>query len=274
MHLGRGLALVAAATMASIGCAGEEAGETKEESMAPDIQTREIEYQYGETPLQGFIAWDAAKPGKRPGVLVVHEWWGHNQHARNQARRLAEAGYVGFALDMYGKGKLAKHPEDAQAMATEATEDPSVAMGRFNAALEQLKQDPHVDPERIAAIGYCFGGGIVLSMARAGADLDAVASFHGAMPTSPPVDSGTVKARVLVLAGAADPLVPPERVTAFADEMKAAGARIDVISYPGAQHSFTNPEADERGIDGLAYNAEADRQSWAALLEMLDEVFH
>lgn len=275
MHLRRGLALIGAAvTIASVGCAREEAGESKEASARPNIQTREIEYRYGETPLKGFIAWDDASPGKRPGVLVVHEWWGLNQHARNQARRLAEAGYVGFALDMYGEGKIATHPEDAQAMVAEATKDPSVAMGRFNAALEQLKQDPHVDPEQIAAIGYCFGGAVALTMARAGADLDAVATFHGAMPTSPPVDSGTVKARLLVLAGAADPLVPPERVTAFADEMKAAGARIEVISYPGAQHSFTNPEADERGIDGLAYNAEADRRSWAALLEMLDEVFH
>lgn len=274
MHLRRAGILAAALTVASVGCAGEEAGESRETSMAPDIQTREIEYRYGDTSLQGFIAWDDAVQGKRPGVLVVHEWWGHNEHARNQARRLAEAGYVGFALDMYGEGKLATHPEDAQAMVAEATQDPSVAMGRFNAAVQQLKQDPHVDPERIAAIGYCFGGSVVLTMARAGADLDAVASFHGAMPTSAPVDSGTVRARMLVLAGAADPLVPPEQVAAFADEMREAGARIEVISYPGAQHSFTNPEADARGIDGLAYNAEADRQSWAALLEMLEEVFH
>lgn len=274
MHLRRGLALVTAAfALVSIGCAAEEAEESRDTSMAPDIQTREIEYRFGDTALQGFIAWDDAIQGKRPGVLVVHEWWGHNQHARNQARRLAEAGYVGFALDMYGKGKLATHPEDAQAMATEATQDPSVAMGRFNAALERLKQDPHVDPQQIAAIGYCFGGAVVLTMARAGADLDAVASFHGAMPTSPPVDSGTVKARLLVLAGAADPLVPPEQVATFEDEMEAAGARIEVISYPGAMHSFTNPEADARGMDGLAYDAEADRRSWAALLQMLDEVF-
>lgn len=242
--------------------------------MEPDIQTREIEYRYGENSLQGFIAWDDSSPEKRPGVLVVHEWWGHNEHARVQARRLAEAGYVGFALDMYGKGKLATHPEDAQAMAIEATQDFSVAKGRFNAALEQLKQDPHVDTERIAAIGYCFGGAIALTMARDGADLDAVVSFHGGMPTPQPVDSGTVRARLLVLAGAADPLVPPERVTAFEDDMKAAGARIEVISYQGAMHSFTNPQADERGIDGLAYNAEAHQQSWEAMLEMFDEVFH
>jgi len=124
-----------------------------------DIKTREIEYRVGETVLQGFIAWDDAAPGKRPGVLVVHEWWGHNQHARNQARRLAEAGYVGFALDMYGKGKTTTHPQDAQAFATEATKDPAVEAARFNAAMAELKRDPHVDSTRLAAIGYCFGGG-------------------------------------------------------------------------------------------------------------------
>ncbi|UCF21123.1 MAG: dienelactone hydrolase family protein [Gemmatimonadota bacterium] len=256
----------------SLGCSREEAGEAQQAAEA-QVQTREIDYQYGDEPLQGFIAWDAAMAEKRPGVLVVHEWWGHNQHARNQARRLAEAGYVGFALDMYGKGKLATHPEDAQAMAMEATRDPAVTAGRFNAALERLKQDPHVDPERIAAIGYCFGGAVVLTFARAGADLDAVASVHGGMPEPAAVDSGAVKARILVLTGGADPLVPPERVAAFADEMRAAGVDIEVISYPGVRHSFTNPEAGQLGIDALAYDAEADRRSWAAILEMLEEVF-
>ncbi len=274
MHRRRELAWVSAVlTLLAVGCAREEAGESGAARMTADIQTRELEYQQGETPLQGFIAWDAAVPGKRPGVLVVHEWWGHNPHARNQARRLAEAGYVGFALDMYGEGKLATHPEEAQAFAMEATQDPSVAMARFNAALDQLKSDPHVDPERIAAIGYCFGGAVVLTMARAGVDLDAVASFHGAMPTSPPVDSGVVKARVLVLTGAADALVPAEQVAVFRDEMEAAGARIEVISYPGAKHSFTNPDADAMGMEALAYDAEADQQSWAAMLAMFDEVF-
>src|SRR6058998_2454570 len=150
------------------------------------IQTKEVEYRQGGTVLKGFIAWDDAAAGKRPGVLVVHEWWGLNNHARNQARRLAEAGYVGFALDMYGAGKVTTHPQEAQAFATEATKDPAMVAARFNAALEELKRDPHVDPARIAAIGYCFGGGVVLGMARSGADLAAVVTFHGSLETRSP----------------------------------------------------------------------------------------
>jgi len=233
------------------------------------VKTREIEYRQGDTVLQGFLAWDDAAPGKRPGVLVVHEWWGHNEHARNQARRLAEAGYVGFALDMYGKGKVTTHP---QAFASEATKDPAVVVARFNAALEQLKRDPHVDTTRIAAIGYCFGGAVVLDMARAGAPLAAVVTFHGALATKAPAQPGKVKARILVLAGGADPFVPPEQIEAFKREMQAAGARFEVIVYPGAKHGFTNPTASQYGMEQLAYNAEADRQSWAAMLKLFKEV--
>ena len=252
---------VLALALASAACSGTR------------VETREVQYTQGETPLKGFVAWNAAARGKRPGVLVVHEWWGHNEHARRAARRLAEAGYVGFALDMYGDGKLATHPDSAAAFMTEAVKDPAVLAARFNSALEQLKQDPYVDPDRIAAIGYCFGGAVVLSVARAGADLDAVVSFHGALAASGPVDSGSVRARVLVLTGAADPMIPAEQVAAFSDEMKAAGARLEVVSYPGAKHSFTNPDADKVGMEALAYDAEADRQSWAAMLRLLGEVF-
>src|SRR5436853_5737769 len=178
------------------------------------VKTRELEYRQGETVLQGFVAWDDAARGRRPGVLVVHEWWGHNEHARNQARRLAEAGYVGFALDMYGKGKVTSHPQEAQAFVSEATKDPAVLAARFNAALEQLKRDPHVDTGRIAAIGYCSGGAVARGRARAGADLAAVVTFHGALATTSPAPPGKVKARILAFAGCADPLVPPEQVDA------------------------------------------------------------
>src|SRR6266536_741793 len=194
-------------------------------SLAPrnvKVKTREIEYRQDGTVLQGFVAWDDAARGRRPGVLVVHEWWGHNEHARNQARRLAEAGYVGFALDMYGNGKGTTHPQEAQAFVAEVTKDPAVGAARFNAALAQLKQDPHVDTTRIAAIGYCFGGAVVLGMARGGTDLDAVVTFHGALATQTPAQPGAVKARILVLTGAADPFVPPEQVEAFKKEMQAA----------------------------------------------------
>src|SRR5881396_2010023 len=211
------------------------------------VKTRAIEYRQDGTVLQGFIAWDDAARGKRPGVLVVHEWWGHNEHARNQARRLAEAGYVGFALDMYGKGKVTTHPQDAQAFASEATKDPAVVVARFNAALEQLKRDPHVDTTRIAAIGYCFGGAVVLDMARAGAPMAAVVTFHGALATKTPAQPGKIKARVLVLTGGADPFVPPEQIEAFKREMQAAGARFEVVVYPGAKHGCTNATASQYG---------------------------
>jgi len=238
------------------------------------VRTRDVEYRQGDTVLQGFFAWDDAAKGRRPGVLVVHEWWGHNEHARDQAKRLAQTGYVGFALDMYGKGKVATHPKDAEAFMTEATKDPAVLTARFDAALEQLKRDPHVDPDQIAAIGYCFGGGVVLGMARSGADLDAVVTFHGHLATKTPAGKGTIKARILVLTGADDPMIPPRQVEAFKSEMTAAGAKFEVISYPGAKHSFTNPRADKTGMDGLAYNADADAKSWAAMLDLFHQVFH
>ncbi len=237
------------------------------------VETREVRYTQGQTPLKGFVAWNAAARGKRPGVLVVHEWWGHNEHARRAARRLAEAGYVGFALDMYGDGKVTTHPDTAGAWMSQASQDPAALAARFNAALEQLTQGPNVDPDRIAAIGYCFGGAVVLRMARSGADLDAAVTFHAALDTTRAVAPGAVRARVLIMTGAADPFVPPDVLTAFSDQLKAAGARFEVVSYPGARHGFTNPDADKVGLPALAYDAEADRQSWAAMLRLLGEVF-
>lgn len=237
------------------------------------VKSKQITYKQGDTELQGFIAWDDARKDKRPGVLVVHEWWGHNQHARNAALKLARAGYVGFALDMFGKGKLAKHPADAQAFVAEATKDAEVTAARFNAALAELKADEHVDPARIAALGYCFGGHVALDMARAGADLDAVVTFHGSLGTETPAQPGAVKPRILVLTGDADPMIPPSQVTAFEEEMTAAGATFRVVSLPGAQHAFTNPDADKAGVPGLAYSAKADRKSWKEAMALLREVF-
>jgi dienelactone hydrolase len=238
-----------------------------------EVQTKQIEYKQGDTVLQGFLAWNDEAKGKRPGVLVVHEWWGHNEHARHQAKRLAEAGYVGFALDMFGKGKVTTHPKEAQAFMAEAKKEPAVLRARFQAALEQLKQDPHVAAGQIAAIGYCFGGSVALDEARSGADLDAVVTFHGALATDHPAQQGKVKPRILVLTGAADPFVPAEEVAAFTREMKTAGANVQVISYPGAKHGFTNPDAGKAGLDALAYNAEADQKSWAAMLAFFKDVF-
>ena len=231
------------------------------------VKSKVVEYEANGVALQGYLAWDDAAKGKRPGVIVVHEWWGHNAHARRAADKLASAGYVAFALDMFGKGKVTTHPDSAQAFVAEAMSDAEAAPMRFHAALAQLKADPHVDASRIGAIGYCFGGAVVLGMARAGEDLKAVGTFHGALATQHPAEAGKVKAKLLVQTGAADPMVTADAVAAFEKEMKAAGANYRVITYPGAKHSFTNPNADKSGVPGLAYDASADQKSWAELLK-------
>jgi dienelactone hydrolase len=271
------LALASAAlAVVSFGCAGEQARESEEMSMAPDIQTREIEYRYGDTSLQGFIAWDDAVEGKRPGVLVVHEWWGHNDYARRRARELAELGYTALAVDMYGEGKVAEHPDDAGQFATEVMQNLPAARARFDAAHELLDAHPTTDPDQTAAIGYCFGGGVVLAMGRAGADLDAVVSFHGSLPGEAIEDPDAVKAKFLVLHGAADPFVTPEQVDAFRKSMDDAGVDYRFVAYEGAMHSFTSPEADanaEKFDLPLAYDAAADEQSWQAMQDFFAEVF-
>jgi dienelactone hydrolase len=238
------------------------------------IQTREIELKQGNTILKGFVAWDDALTERRPGVLVVHEWWGHNEHARAQARRLAEAGYVGFALDLYGGGKVAAHPADAEAFMKEAQKEPGAIAARFEAALAALKADPHVDSTRIAAVGYCFGGGVVLDMARQGhPDLDAVVSLHGVLAAETRANKGAIHARVLVLHGAADPMVPLDQVEALRKELDAAGATYAIVTYPGAKHAFTNPKADTHNMEALGYSADADKRSWAAVLTLLKEMW-
>lgn len=242
-------------------------------SARAEVKTREIEYKQGDTPLKGFLAYDDAVKGKRPGVLVIHEWWGMNEHARNQAVRLAKAGYVGFALDMYGKGKIATHPKDAMAFVQEATKDPKVLAERFQVALDLLKHQPQVDASKIAAIGYCFGGGVALGMARLGADLTAVATFHGHLsPDNGPIaQKGKVKAKILVQTGGADTMVPRAQVDAFKKEMADAGVDAKVIVYPNAKHSFTNPDASKAGMAELAYDADADKKSWAELLKFFKQ---
>lgn len=232
------------------------------------LRTKEVDYKQGATPLRGFLAWDDAAKGKRPGVLLVHEWWGLNDYARSQARRLAAAGYVAFALDMFGRGKMTTHPDEAKAFVAEATKDPAAMAARFDAGMQQLKQDPHVDATRVGAIGYCFGGAMVLAAARRGAGLDAVVSFHGAIPPGAPVEKGAVNAKVLILTGGADPMVPASDVTRFESELKAAGANVRVVTYPGVKHSFTNPNADKSGVEGLQYNAQAARESWDEMLKL------
>jgi dienelactone hydrolase len=241
-----------------------------------EVIGKEVDYRAGDTVLKGYLAYDDGIEGRRPGVLVVHEWWGHNAYARKRARMLAELGYTALAVDMYGEGKQARHPDEAGKFAGEVRKHMDIGEARFMAAMKLLQSQPTVDPDRIAAIGYCFGGGIVLEMARRGVDLDAVVSFHGSLGTDSPARKGAVKVPVLVLTGADDPFVPPEQVEQFRAEMDAAGVDYEIISYPGVKHSFTNPEADTYGKQfglPLEYNAGADRQSWATMQEFLDEIF-
>ena len=218
---------------------------------AAEVQTREIEYKEGEAVLQGLMAWDDASKGLRPGVLVVHEWWGHNEHARYQAKRLAEAGYVGFALDMYGKGKVTTHPKDAQGFMAEVKKDPAVIPARFHAALELLKQDPHVSADHIAAIGYCFGGSVVLGEARSGADLDAVVSFHGALAIRH-VDAGSCNGCELEITGLTSPVYDSER---FGVHFVASPRHADVLLVTPV---YGSREAPIEGITGALVADAAD----------------
>jgi len=237
-----------------------------------EVIGQEVSYQRGDTVMKGYVAHDDAIKGKRPGVIVVHEWWGHNDYARQRADMLARLGYIALAVDMYGDGKIANHPEDAGKFAGAVKKDMNVAKERFQAALNLLNAQSSADSSKTAAIGYCFGGGLVLEMARMGVDLDAVVSFHGSLGTASPAQSG-IKPRILVFNGAADPFVKPEQVAAFKKEMDAADANYEFIEYPGVKHSFTNPDADKFGQKfnlPLQYDAAADKASWQAMLEMFE----
>jgi dienelactone hydrolase len=244
--------------------------------MEPAVHAEAVDYTAGDVTLKGYLAYDENKEGPRPGVLVVHEWWGHTEYARRRARMLAELGYTALAVDMYGDGKTANHPDDAGAFANAVMSNMDVGQQRFEAALAVLKNHPTTDPEQVAAIGYCFGGAVVLHMARRGLDLDGVVSFHGALNTQAPAQPGMVNAPILVLHGADDQFVPQEVVDQFRQEMDAAGATYEFIAYPGAMHSFTNPEADslaEAFQMPVSYNAAADAQSWEAMQNFFEMIF-
>ena len=238
----------------------------------PDIRTRSVEYRIGDTVFEGYMAWDASRAGVRPGVLVVHEWYGLNDYARMRARQLAELGYVALAADMYGGGKVAADRNEASRLASALRDDRGQMRRRARAALAALRVDKKVDAERLAAIGYCFGGGVVLELARSGADVDAVASFHGNLDTPDASDAGNIRGTVLVQTGAADPHVPDEQVAAFEKEMTDADVDWYLIVYGNAVHSFTNPGAGDNPSTGSAYNEKAARRSWAAMRDLFDEV--
>ena len=243
---------------------------------ASNLQTTPVSYCGAGIQMAGYLAYDADRKHPQPGILVVHEWWGHNEYVRQRARKLAEMGYVALAVDMYGDGRKAQHPDQAGQFAQALLEELDTARQRFEAALQELRNHPATDPARIVAIGYCFGGDVVLHMARAGLDLTGVISFHGSLATTAPVRPGAVTARVIVFHGADDPLVPPEQIDAFRKEMSDALADYTLVIYPGATHSFTNPAADTYARKynlPAAYNPVADEQSWDALTHFLKEMF-
>ena len=233
---------------------------------------KDVSYKAGETVMKGFLAFDDAVKGKRAGVLVVPEWWGANDYARKRARILASEGYVALVVDMYGNGQVATNPKDAGALAGNINKNPPLALSRFQAAKKFLDAQPNVKKGEIAALGYCFGGGVVLNMARAGLPLKSVVSFHGVLATDVAVKPGDIKAKIRVFHGEADPVVPPAQVEAFKTEMDNAKADYMFVAYPGVKHTFTNREADSYATQfnlPLKYDNEADTDSWTRTLEFL-----
>jgi dienelactone hydrolase len=228
--------------------------------------------------MVGYLAWDAGLEGPRPGVIVVHEWWGANDYVRRRAEQLAELGYAGFAIDLYGGGRVATDPDEAGALMNALTGDLPVMRARFSAALERLRAEPAVDAGKTAAIGYCMGGGVVLHMACHGAGLAAVAAFHGALPlaTAGADKIGRPAARLAVYHGEADEFVSLDDARAFRGAMDAVGADLLFVLLPGATHGFTNPLATERGVKyglPLRYSERADRVSWDHMQLVLRDAF-
>lgn len=235
------------------------------------VKTKTVTYKHGDLECRGYLAWDDAVEGPRPGVLVVHEWWGLNDYARGRTEQLAKLGYIAFAADIYGEGKLAKHPEDAGKMATQVRMNVEDWRQRAVAALAVLSSQPECDKSKLAAIGYCFGGSTALQLAYSGADLKAVATFHAALPTPRDTEAKAIKPAILVCHGADDKFIMPEAIKAFEAALTAAGTKYELIKYPGAVHSFTVPEADKVGNPGMKYNKAADEDSWKKMLALFKE---
>lgn len=237
------------------------------------IVTRAVEYKHGDVVLEGFLAYDDSVKEPRPGVLLVHEWWGVTEHTRNMTRQIAEMGYVAFAVDMYGKGVVTDDREQAAKLAGPFYQDVALCRARAKAGLEQLAAQPNVDKQKIAAIGFCFGGTTVLQMAYGGLNVAGVVSFHGGLSPAGEADLPNIKAKVLVLHGADDPLVKEEQIKSFQEMLRKAGADWQMIYYGGAVHSFTNPGADKVGIPGVKYDARTDKRARGHMKSFFDELF-
>ncbi|TMI94022.1 MAG: dienelactone hydrolase family protein [Bacteroidetes bacterium] len=247
----------------------------KETAKEPNLKEETVTYTARGVTMNGYVVYDATKEGKRPGVLVVHEWWGLNDYPKMRARKLAELGYIAMAVDMYGNGKTADNPDDAGKMAGPFYQDPQMAKARFDTALNKFKSYSQVDTNNLAAIGYCFGGGIVLNMARLGENLNGVVSFHGSL-VGTPADKNLLKAKILVCHGAADQFVKPEEVARFKKQMDSIGADYTFKQYPNASHAFTNPNATPVGQKfkiPIAYNGAADSASWSDMKDFFAKIF-
>ena len=234
---------------------------------------RTVAYEQGGIQLEGYLAYDDAVTGMRPGVLEVHEWWGLNEYVRGRADQLAGLGYVGFAVDMYGKGKVTKHPDTAGEWAKQVNSNVQAWQQRALAGLEVLTKQPTMDPERIAAIGYCFGGATVQQLAYSGADIKGVVSFHGSLVLPPTEQGKQVKAKILICHGAGDPMAKPGDVEQYVAAMEKSGLDWQLVIFGGAKHSFTVPDADKVGMAALAYSKSADQRSWADMQVFLKEIF-
>jgi dienelactone hydrolase len=238
-----------------------------------EVQFETVNYNDGDQKLQGYLAWDDSIKGKRPGILVVHEWWGLNDYAKKRARMLAEEGYVAFAADMYGPDKITTHAKDAKGWMMQITKNIDAWQKRAQLGLEQLKASKLVDSSKLAAIGYCFGGATVMQLAYSGADIDGVVSFHGSMPVATPEQAASIKAHVLIAHGDADPFEPPERIAAFKKALSGGNVDWEMDIYAHAKHGFTNPDAGSFGMDAIAYNKKADERSWAKMNAFFKEIF-
>lgn len=237
------------------------------------IHTEEVEYKQGDTTLEGYLAYDDSISGKRPGVLIVHQWMGLTDYEKMRARMLAEMGYVAFCADIYGKGIRPTTPQEAGAQAGKFKGDRQLLRARVNAGLETLKQNPLVDTSRVAAIGYCFGGTTVIELARSGAQLNGIVSFHGGLDSPTPAGGANIKCKVLVLAGADDPFQKPDDLAAFENEMRDNKVNWQIVFYGGAVHAFTQKDVDKLGMAGAKYNAQADKRSWQAMKDFFGEIF-
>ncbi|MGC2657555.1 MAG: dienelactone hydrolase family protein [Bryobacteraceae bacterium] len=237
------------------------------------MHTQPFEYKLDSTTFKGYLALDKTSSGKRPGVLVVHEAWGLGEHSRKRAERLAELGYVALAIDMFGDGYIPQSTDEGMQMITDLRNDVLTLRARIRAAWDALVGMPEVDSKKTASIGFCFGGGVSIELARSGAPVSAIVSFHGGLQTKMPAEPNTVKAKILSCTGHDDPFIPETVVQAFMDEMTKAGADFQVIVYGQTKHSFTEPKASERGMDALAYSKSSDERSWRAMQDLFGEVF-